>query len=820
MTRNVESIFGAVVTAPHQIPYTYTATGGEKFISLPFYPVTGIVTINGGMQVPLDNFEIDGNTLNLGRALSKGDVVFCLFDKILSPEDYKTGIRIYKFQSIGGETEFTPDYTSYGVQSLYIGGEYKTPEIEYSYDSATGKVSLQTALTAGVWVVAEMSVKQPNISPLFDRSIQEIARATNVKDSEVILSSDTTQSLNGKKIIYSVSEQKTYGLPALPPNVYISSVSNGQLTYNPGGVVIDLLDILNTSEAIEEAKAEVESWVEDNYTKDAIKRVGSFTTGGTAEFGKSALLNEANGLYYMPVTGTITVPPNSTPDSNWRAVGLLRGYPVNDVRNWSTNITPTETTDIANNTAAIQFMIDTLGAGSTIVFPAGFTTVVNRLDIKYPDMTICGGGVIDGTIRVCRETFATSSDIYMNCTIKDVLFSTSRGLTDAIQLAYCRMGTITDITDFRGYTNAIHILNNTAVGGSTAPAWGQMVNRWIVSNCHYGKDGIRTVGRFIYAEASPGLTFPLADTIVSGNEGHATLDHIVIDTVDGFTVNNNIMFFPGYQTVNTSKRSHIRIENGGGWININDNKFFESGGTSVYLNKVSRFNIHDNLYAFGAQRVPAPQIVLTGSPLAGDYFTQGIIHDETIIFPGGEGVSIGAKSGRLKVHSINVQNPSSPRYYYGTAPQPEAQGVIVDQDTLAVEVYNCTVREGVNTLAAVNNNLYRDNVIDGISGGTGFSRVSTLNTLTVTSATSAIDVRLWDAVEVSVTSSFGLTTIQNTGPTKLITITNTGTSSFNVVNSAALKLAGSTTATLTVGSSLTLRVATGGNATEVSRAII
>lgn len=247
MTRNVESIFGAVVTAPHQIPYTYTATGGEKFISLPFYPVTGIVTINGGMQVPLDNFEIDGNTLNLGCALSKGDVVFCLFDKILSPEDYKTGIRIYKFQAIGGETEFTPDYTSYGVQSLYIGGEYKTPEIEYSYDSTTGKVSLQTALTAGVWVVAEMSVKQSNISPLFDRSIQEIARSANVKDSEVILSTDTTQPLNGKKIIYSVSEQKTYGLPALPPNVYIHSVANGKLTYNPGSIEVNLLPVPDTA---------------------------------------------------------------------------------------------------------------------------------------------------------------------------------------------------------------------------------------------------------------------------------------------------------------------------------------------------------------------------------------------------------------------------------------------------------------------------------------------------------------------------------------------------------------------------------------------
>lgn len=252
MTRNVESIFGAVVTAPHQIPYTYTATGGETFISLPFYPVTGIVTINGGMQVPLDNFEIDGNTLNLGRALSKGDVVFCLFDKILSPEDYKTGIRIYKFQAIGGETEFTPDYTSYGVQSLYIGGEYKTPEIEYSYDSTTGKVTLQTALTAGVWVVAEMSVKQPNISPLFDRSIQEIARATNVKDSEVILSTDTTQFLNDKKVVYSVSEQKVYGLPVLPNNVIIESVSGGQLTYTPGNITVSLLHVPNSAEELED----------------------------------------------------------------------------------------------------------------------------------------------------------------------------------------------------------------------------------------------------------------------------------------------------------------------------------------------------------------------------------------------------------------------------------------------------------------------------------------------------------------------------------------------------------------------------------------
>ena len=567
--------------------------------------------------------------------------------------------------------------------------------------------------------------------------------------------------------------------------------------------------------------ASARQWADRSFRKlQLLKSPGSFQDGGEAEAGMSALLNSNDNYYYTPLSGVINVTPGSLPDSNWKCVGFLNGYDIFDVRNWSENPSPTDSAGIIANTSAIQFMADSLGDGGCLLFPEGTTTRFNTINITNRDVTISGGGEVDGTIRVYCKTFAASSDIYMNTDIGNLTFSTTRNLSSAIELAYARMGSIHDIRDFRGYSNAIHVIPNTAVGGSPSNARGQMVNRWVVSNCHYGKDGIHTVGRFIYAEASEGITFPIADWIVEGNEGHATLDHIVITTVDGLTVSDNIMFFPGYQAASATKRSHIRIETGGTWFQIHDNKFFESGGTSVYLNGATRFSLHDNLYAFGAQREPAPQIVLAGSPLAGDYFTQGVIHDETIISPGGEGVSIGAKSGRLKIHSINVQNPSASTYYYGTAPQPAAQGVIVDQDTLAVEVYNCTVREGVNTLAAVNNNLYRDNVIDGISGGTGFSRVSTLKTLTVTSATSTIDVRSWDAVEVSVTSSFGLTTIQNTGPTKMLTITNTGTSSFNIAHSATLRLVGATTATLTPGSTITLRVANGGGASEVSRAIL
>lgn len=162
MSRNVEEIFGGVVVAPHQIPFTYTSTnGGETFLSLPFYPITGFVTINSGVQVPIENFELDGNTLNLGRELEAGDVVFCLFDKIMSPQDASNNaIRIYKFLSVGGETEFTPDFTAYGVQSLFIDGRYKVPGEDYNYFKTSNKVVLDNALATGVWVVAEMNIKQ------------------------------------------------------------------------------------------------------------------------------------------------------------------------------------------------------------------------------------------------------------------------------------------------------------------------------------------------------------------------------------------------------------------------------------------------------------------------------------------------------------------------------------------------------------------------------------------------------------------------------------------------------------------------------------
>lgn len=719
-------------------------------------------------------------------------------------------------------------------------------------------------------------LNQPKGSTSILSNMESIARNFSVKKSEVTYATPGTV-LDGYKVIYDKSSQRAY---ALPGNTFagstITSLTNGVLvtsvaTYDLGTLAVQreewakitdnftsgfTMHVANevvlfegnlyrwdgafpktvaagsTPETtggvglgawVSVGDASARQWAERSFRKlQLLKSSGSFQDGGGAEAGMSALLNSNDNYYYTPLSGVINVTPGSLPDSNWKCVGFLNGYDIFDVRNWSENPSPTDSVGIIANTSAIQFMADSLGDGGCLLFPEGTTTRFNTINITNRDVTISGGGVVDGTIRVYCKTFAASSDIYMNTDIGNLTFSTTRNLSSAIELAYARMGSIHDIRDVRGYSNAIHVIPSTAVGGSSATAWGQMVNRWMVSNCHYGKgaeDGY-TVDRFIYAEPSPGMQYPVADWVVTGNEGHATVDHIYIDTIDGLTVSDNIQFFPGGVLKSNEKNSHIRIVSGGGWINIHDNKFFESGGTSVYLNKCTRFSLHDNLYAFGSQRSPVPQIVIDGTPLAGEYFTQGAIHDETIIMPGGEGIYVAAKNGRLKIHDCNIQDPCNAMYYYGAAAQPSPVGIMVVSDTKAVEVFDNTTREGKNALSGVVDNVYRNNILDNLSSSGALFVETITRDQGIAAPSSTIDIRAWDNVVFTTAAHFDLLFFLNGGPAKNVTLTHSGTANFTIINSLSIKLAGNTHLVVTPGSSITFRVNTDGSATEVSRAII
>lgn len=82
---------------------------------------------------------------------------------------------------------------------------------------------------------------------------QAIARAYNVKVSEVIYSNDAIATLDGKKIIYDKPNQFTWYLPlGIPSGAKIVSVANGMLTYSPGNVTIMLIAPMPTNELVED----------------------------------------------------------------------------------------------------------------------------------------------------------------------------------------------------------------------------------------------------------------------------------------------------------------------------------------------------------------------------------------------------------------------------------------------------------------------------------------------------------------------------------------------------------------------------------------
>lgn len=79
---------------------------------------------------------------------------------------------------------------------------------------------------------------------------QAIARAYNVKVSEVIYSNDITSTLDGKIVLFDKPTQISWKIPnGIPSGASIVSVANGQLTYSPGNITVNLIELVTGEEA-------------------------------------------------------------------------------------------------------------------------------------------------------------------------------------------------------------------------------------------------------------------------------------------------------------------------------------------------------------------------------------------------------------------------------------------------------------------------------------------------------------------------------------------------------------------------------------------
>ncbi|AGF88193.1 tail spike protein [Salmonella phage FSL SP-058] len=242
------------------IPWVYaqgSALGGETTIVVPDGTIgVPFIIVNGYMNTVGKGFTFDVGTLTitLAQPLEVGDEVVLLLSGTPAVPDNPNISDWIVFNwlynggaAVGGEQVINIPYTFQSVPAIFKNGLRYHPGLStqsYTIDAANQRILLTEPLVTNDRLVVQVGGESVTVV-MTDRTIQEVARAANVKDEQVILSTNTTSFLNGKTVIFDEVAQHIYGLPTLPNNVYISTVSNGQLTYNPGSVTVDLVPVPN-----------------------------------------------------------------------------------------------------------------------------------------------------------------------------------------------------------------------------------------------------------------------------------------------------------------------------------------------------------------------------------------------------------------------------------------------------------------------------------------------------------------------------------------------------------------------------------------------
>lgn len=292
------------------IPWIYnsgSAIGGETTIRIPD-ETAGVpfMIVNGDWQTEGYDFEYDPVAFEVSftTPLEPGDFVVVMRTGVpATPDnpnvsDWVTINWLYnQGAAVGGEQVIDIPYTFQSVPAVYKNGLRFHKELtnnSYTIDSDNNRIILTEPLATNDRLIVQLG-GEAKVLEVVDHTIQEVARSANVKDSEVILSTDTSQVLNGKTVVYSVSEQKAYRLPTLPSNVYIQSVDNSKLVYNPGGVMVDLLPLDVAETALINHIAELTS-------ETGASTVGT-STGATVEDVVSSVASDISLYGYVYGSG-------------------------------------------------------------------------------------------------------------------------------------------------------------------------------------------------------------------------------------------------------------------------------------------------------------------------------------------------------------------------------------------------------------------------------------------------------------------------------------------------------------------------------------
>lgn len=129
---------------------------------------------------------------------------------------------------------------------------------------------------------------------------QAIARAYNIKVSEVIYSNDLITTLDNKKALYDKSAQYVWAVPTgLPIGATIVSVTGSTLVYNPGNVSVTLIDMPDLATQLKEDLANIDG--ESLVGKSTYAQIRSYDGNGTVIecLGRSTIFDGAYGTFAL-----------------------------------------------------------------------------------------------------------------------------------------------------------------------------------------------------------------------------------------------------------------------------------------------------------------------------------------------------------------------------------------------------------------------------------------------------------------------------------------------------------------------------------------
>lgn len=132
-----------------------------------------------------------------------------------------------------------------------------------------------------------------------------------------------------------------------------------------------------------------------DYQPSQLRKKYQFGIPGNVYSQREAVFYPAENLWYISKVTVFPVTIPSSPDSNWRCVGMLNGYPIYDVRNWG--LVGDDATD---NTANWIKMIQKMnGEYKTLYFPSGIYRYTDLGNVLMPRTTWKGDGSMRTAFR-------------------------------------------------------------------------------------------------------------------------------------------------------------------------------------------------------------------------------------------------------------------------------------------------------------------------------------------------------------------------------------------------------------------------------------